>query len=49
MVKPIDHLACTVITNKINGQNEHASCSYPQPSLAARKNDLTGPCRWLAL
>ncbi len=48
MVKPIDHLDCTVGTNKIQGQNDHAS-SYPQPSLAARKNDLIGPCRWLAL
>ncbi|MDD4962883.1 MAG: hypothetical protein PHI11_03070 [Gallionella sp.] len=48
MVKLIDHLGCTVGTNKIQGQNDHAS-SYPQPSLAARKYDLIGPCGWLAL
>ncbi len=48
MVKPIECLGSTADTNKMHLRNDHASSHY-QSSLAARKSDLTEPCRWLAL
>ena len=48
MVKPIECLGGMVDTNKMHGRNDRAS-SHFQSSLAARKGDLTEPCRWLAL